>query len=238
MKGKTIIIAVSLVVVIIGATVLYGALRDKAGVTDLPMLNQNGQQNNKTGESASEGQQLGTTQDSQNDQSGNPGNQENQGGPQQNEGEDESGTPPTDGQQDDILAPDFTVQDADGNDVKLSDMRGKPTIVNFWASWCPPCKGEMPEFNKVFEELGEEINFMMVCLTDGERETKRTGAAFIKESGYSFPIYFDITMEAAITYEVRSIPSTYFIDAKGNMITYAVGAINEETLRVGIDMIK
>jgi thiol-disulfide isomerase/thioredoxin len=129
------------------------------------------------------------------------------------------------------------VQDANGDEVKLSDMRGKPTIVNFWASWCPPCKSEMPEFDQVYAELGEEIQFMMVCIADGHRETSQTGAAFISDSGYAFPIYFDVTMGASTTYEVWSIPSTFFIDAKGNMITRAEGAINEETLRLGIKMI-
>jgi len=134
-------------------------------------------------------------------------------------------------------APDFTVQDADGNDVKLSDLRGKPVVLNFWASWCPPCKVEMPDFEKVFSELGGNVQFMMVCLVDGERETVKTGAAHITNSGYTFPVYYDITMEAAMTYSIRSIPTTYFIDAEGYLVTGAQGAINEETLRLGIEMV-
>ncbi|MBP3544577.1 MAG: TlpA family protein disulfide reductase, partial [Lachnospiraceae bacterium] len=71
-----------------------------------------------------------------------------------------------------VPAPDFTVIDAEGNEVKLSDMRGKPVVVNFWASWCGPCKMEMPEFEEVYKELGDEVHFMMVNLTDGWQETQ------------------------------------------------------------------
>jgi len=110
-------------------------------------------------------------------------------------------------------------------------------VLNFWASWCPPCRAEMPDFNKVFGELGEEVHFMMICLVDGDRETVETGAKHIKASGYGFPVYYDTKMEAAMAYGIRSIPSTYFVDAKGYLITGAQGAINEETLRLGIEIV-
>lgn len=70
-----------------------------------------------------------------------------------------------------IKAPDFTVVDAKGDSVNLSDLLGKPIVLNFWASWCPPCKSEMPDFNEVYKEVGEDITFMMVDLVDGQRET-------------------------------------------------------------------
>ena len=78
---------------------------------------------------------------------------------------------------------------------------------------------------------------MMVCLVDGNTETIETGAKHVSENGYTFPVYYDVKMEAAIAYEVRSIPATYFIDAGGNLITSAIGAINEATLRRGIEMV-
>jgi thiol-disulfide isomerase/thioredoxin len=137
-----------------------------------------------------------------------------------------------------IAAPDFTVQDAAGNEVKLSDMQGKPVVVNFWASWCPPCKSEMPEFDKVCAELGGEVSFMMVDLTDDARETVETGAAYVAEQGFTFPVYYDTTGEAAATYGISAIPTTVFIDKDGNIITGAQGAINEETLRKGIGFIR
>jgi len=137
-----------------------------------------------------------------------------------------------------MKAPDFTVFDSDGNPVKLSDMFGKPIVLNFWASWCPPCKGEMPEFNEVYKEVGKDITFMMVDLVDGQRETKEKGAQYIKAEGFSFPVYFDIRQDAATKYGIVSIPTTIFIDKDGYIVTGAQGAIDTKTLKKGIDLIK
>ncbi len=136
-----------------------------------------------------------------------------------------------------VAAPDFTVYDADGNEVKLSDFVGKPVVLNFWASWCGPCKSEMPEFEEVYRELGEDIQFMMVNMTDGSRETQEIASEYIAENGYSFPVFYDNDMDAAITYGVSAIPMTLFIDAEGNAVAQARSAIDMETLRKGIDMI-
>ncbi|MBE6861934.1 MAG: TlpA family protein disulfide reductase [Ruminococcus sp.] len=135
-------------------------------------------------------------------------------------------------------APDFTVYDDDGKAYKLSDFIGKPTIVNFWASWCGPCKMEMPDFEEKYLELGSELNFLMVNMTDGSRETVSIASNFIDEQGYTFPVYYDTQSSAAITYSVYSLPTTYFIDADGYIIAQASGAIDAETLQKGIDMIK
>jgi len=135
------------------------------------------------------------------------------------------------------IAPDFAVEDVDGNTVMLSDMRGKPVVLNFWACWCPPCREEMPEFDDVYKEVGDEVHFMMVYLADGARATRESGEAFIEENGYTFPVYYDISQEAGATYAIRSIPTTFFIDAEGYLVTYFQGALNEVTLRRGIEHI-
>lgn len=135
------------------------------------------------------------------------------------------------------LAPNFTVYDLEGNEVNLSDFFGKPIIVNFWASWCGPCKMEMPDFNEAYAAYKDEIEFLMVNMTDGSRETLEIASSFIKESGYTFPVYYDTDYSAAVTYTVSSLPTTYFIDSTGNLVTYAKGAINAKTLEKGISMI-
>ncbi|KNZ42615.1 TlpA family protein disulfide reductase [Acetobacterium bakii] len=134
-------------------------------------------------------------------------------------------------------APDFTVVDETGNPVKLSDFSGKPIVLNFWASWCPPCKSEMPHFNSVYGDNKDAVVFLMLDLVDGQRETTEKGLAYVKDQGFDFPVYFDTEQEAARAYAVTSIPTTFFIDANGNIITSYRGAIDEATLMEGIALI-
>ena len=134
-------------------------------------------------------------------------------------------------------APDFTVTDAAGNEVKLSDFRGKGVVLNFWASWSGPCKSEMPDFQKAYETCGDRIHFVMVNLTDGSGETVKTASDFIASAGYTFPVYYDTRSDAAMTYGVNAVPVTYFIDASGQLIAYGQGALDAATLQSGIDMI-
>ena len=133
-------------------------------------------------------------------------------------------------------APDFTAYDADGNAVQLSDYFGKPLVLNFWASWCGPCKSEMPAFQQAYEQE-DGVQFLLVNMTGG-RETQADAEALLAQEGYTFPVLFDLDLDAAMTYGVAALPTTYFLDAEGNLVAWAQGAINEQTLQQGLDMIR
>lgn len=134
-----------------------------------------------------------------------------------------------------VMAPDFTVYDLEGNEVSLSDMRGKAVVLNFWATWCGPCKGEMPHFQSLYEEYGDRVEFMMVNLTDGAQDTQENVEKFIMENGYTFPVYCDTSLYAAAVYGVYSVPMTFFIGADGEALYYQIGAMSEDMLRGAIE---
>lgn len=132
-----------------------------------------------------------------------------------------------------VQAPELTFLDWDGNEVKLSDYFGKPIVLNFWAHWCGPCQREMPEFNAMYEELGGEVTFLMVHMGAAVEE----GKAKVTEGGYTFPVVFDTQSAAAYIYGVSAYPTSFFIDADGNVQGYYVGIMNRSLLQQGVDRI-
>lgn len=134
-------------------------------------------------------------------------------------------------------ATNFTVYDGNGNAVSLSDYFGKPIVVNFWASWCGPCKSEMPGFDRMYQRYQGEVVFLMVDMVDGYRETKELGQSFVNKNGYSFPVFFDTKQSASYAYSVTSYPTTLFIDANGNVTKIKKGAMSESTLESEISAI-
>ncbi len=219
MKNKTTLLIIIIVFVLLlgGSYLLYNNLSpninaDRLAVRD-DSQNENEQSEDKTDDNTQN--DVGKKDDNSNDDSDNTDDTSQKKEP----------------------APDFTVYDKSGMEVKLSDFKGKPAIVNFWASWCGPCQMEMPDFEEKYLELGGEINFLIVNMTDGTRETVEAASEFIESKGYTFPVYYDTDSSAATAYYVYSLPTTYFIDSEGYIIAQATGAIDGETLQKGIDMI-
>ena len=121
-------------------------------------------------------------------------------------------------------------RDADGNAVKLSDFVGKPVVINFWATWCGYCTDELPLFDNLYKRYGRDVQFMMVNLTDGQRETVSKASQFVENNDYDFPVYFDTENNVGISYNVSAIPVTVFVDENGVVIRTIYGRISEELL--------
>lgn len=134
-------------------------------------------------------------------------------------------------------APDFRMVSAGGEELSLSSLRGKPVVLNFWASTCGPCKSEMPEFQTAFEEYGSQVQFVMLNVPDFNGETRERALQLVEQSTYTFPVYFDVSAEAQVQYGVTSIPRTYFISADGILEAYAAGVISAAALDEGISML-
>ena len=217
MKTKYIILAVVIVVLFVGAIAVYRQLSKKyTPPMDLPPTTTAGKTSDATTPSD------GITVEPKPSSQTNPSTEGTTSGKKPDATEDIKKN----------TAPDFTVLDKDGNTVRLSDKFGKPVVINFWATWCPPCKQELPDFDKLCKEYGDRVVFMMVNLTDGYRDTVDGTKRFVSGKGYTFPVYFDTKDNAASAYNVSSIPQTTFIDAKGNIYTTRIGAMNEATLRI------
>lgn len=145
-------------------------------------------------------------------------------------------------------APDFTVFDGEGKQVKFSDLGGKPTVINFWASWCSFCKIEMPDFQEVYDKYkGQNIEFMMIAGTDGKRETRETADSFLKENTYNLPVYYDEALfnrdgldvldSANAAYMISGYPSTVFVDSDGNVAGIYSGALDQARLTKLVEFI-
>lgn len=138
-----------------------------------------------------------------------------------------------------VKANDFTVYDENLKEVKLSDYIGTPVVLNFWASWCPPCKAEMPGFNEMSKKYGKEkIAILMINLTDGEKETVSKAKQYLQSNNYDMKVLYDNKLDAANKYNITSIPRTIFIDKDGYIFKdNAAGTISEEELEAQIKLL-
>ena len=119
-------------------------------------------------------------------------------------------------------APPFTVTDMNGQTVSLASLKGKPVFLNFWATWCPPCVGEMPDIQRMYAKYGDKVHFVIVNI-DG---TKPDVTAFMENHAFSFPVALDTNGSAASAYAVQAIPTSYVIDADSNVVDSHVGALS------------
>lgn len=132
-----------------------------------------------------------------------------------------------------IPAIDFTLKDQYGNTHTLSDYKGKTVFLNFWATWCSPCRAEMPDIQKLYEEFQQEdVVILGVAAPNLGREKSEEGIkGFLEENGYTYPVVMDTEAEAFQAYGINSFPTTFMIDNDGNVFGYIPGQLSEETMR-------
>lgn len=136
-----------------------------------------------------------------------------------------------------FLAPDFTLQALDGESIKLSDLRGKAVLVNLWASWCPPCRAEMPAMQRVYSEYRDKgLEILAVNATNQDQLSSAT--AFVEEMGLTFPILLDTDGEASRLYRLGSLPTSFFIGRDGKIEDVVVGGpMSEALLRIRVEQL-
>ncbi len=135
-----------------------------------------------------------------------------------------------------LPAVDFTLTDQYGNTHSLSDYKGKTIFLNFWATWCPPCRAEMPDIQKIYETADTEGDNALVVLgvaapNYGSEKDEEGIKQFLKDNGYTYPVLMDTNADLFESYGVFSYPTTFMIDKDGNVFGYASGQLSEDTMR-------
>jgi peroxiredoxin len=128
-------------------------------------------------------------------------------------------------------APDFTLSLTTGETVSLSDFRGQPVVLNFWATWCPPCRAEIP----FFQNASRQYNGQVAVLGINDGESLPTVSPFVTEFGMTYPVLLDIDSEVSILYRVAALPTTIFIDRDGVIQEVFPGIINQAVLESRIE---
>jgi len=128
-------------------------------------------------------------------------------------------------------APDFTLKTLDGNTMTLSDLKGKKVILNFWASWCPPCKDEMPYFQEYYKKYAKKDNVEIVAVNLTFNDNLTNVENFVKSYDLTFPILLMEEEGLNLTYKIYTIPSTFMINTKGEIEKQILGPLDLDTLR-------
>ena len=148
----------------------------------------------------------------------------------------EHGSSPSEEQQDTYPATDFVLKDQYGKEHSLADYKGKTIFLNFWATWCGPCRNEMPEIQKIYEETQQEEDSDLVILGIaapgfGQEGSQEEIEAFLEENGYTYPVLMDTTGEVFMEYGISAYPTTFMVDKDGNLFGYIQGQLNEDMMR-------
>ena len=137
--------------------------------------------------------------------------------------------------QEGFLAPDFSLKTINGEEVTLSDFHGQPILVNFWASWCPPCRAEMPSMENVYQEYQDQ-GFVVLAINVTHQDVLNDAVYFVEEQGFTYPILLDERGIASQEYQLRSLPTSFFIDREGIIQQIVLGGpIPEADLRARIE---
>lgn len=133
---------------------------------------------------------------------------------------------------------DVYFKDKDDQIIQLSHQLGKPIIINIWATWCPPCREEMPYFQEVWNKYKEQVDIYMVNATFSQpNETKDTVDDFVLDMNLTLPIYYDSNFSTMLGLQANFLPTTVFIDSQGNVSTHHIGEISEQELENEIQKI-
>lgn len=136
-----------------------------------------------------------------------------------------------------FLAPDFSLNTPNGEIITLSDLRGQAVLVNLWATWCPPCRAEMPAMQKLYDEYKDQ-GFIVLAVNMTYQDNPAAIVPFVQENGLDFPILIEETGKVAEQYELRSLPSSFFIDRNGIIQEVIIGGpMSEALLRTRIESI-
>jgi peroxiredoxin len=136
-----------------------------------------------------------------------------------------------------FTAPDFTLDLLDGGKLTLSELRGQPVVMNFWASWCLPCRSEMPAIEKAYQGY-KDSGLVVIGLNLTSQDSESEAEAFVQELGLTFPIALDRDSSARDRYQVLGLPSTYFIDESGIIRSVVVGGpMSEATIQSNIEIL-
>lgn len=135
-----------------------------------------------------------------------------------------------------VMAPDFTLKDLNGKDVKLSDYNGKIVILNFWATWCTYCRQEMPDFNDLNKELEKDNEAVIIAVNN--QESSDTVKEYLTKNNIDLNVLLDTDGSVTQAYGITGFPTTFFINKDGSLYTYIPQMTDKETLLKVLDMIK